>query len=206
MTRRKDITGQKFGRLTALRPHHTDDKGRLFWVFLCGCGKEHIANGRQVVNGKHGVSCGCYKKEQCLLRRGDPGETGFKYMLRTYKSGAKNRGHIFELTDGEFRYFSQQDCFYCGKSPSHEWVKTSETSEENRAYVLYRANGIDQIEPGKGYTTNNVVTCCSNCNRAKLSLSQSEFAELVWNIYTHWAKKKAFWDEIENYQKERVNV
>lgn len=52
-----DITGQKFGRLTAIRY-----VGKGKWLFKCDCGKEHITRGSVVRNGLV-VSCGCYHRE-----------------------------------------------------------------------------------------------------------------------------------------------
>lgn len=38
----KDITGRKFWKLTAIKPHHRDDKNYWWWVFKCDCGGEKI--------------------------------------------------------------------------------------------------------------------------------------------------------------------
>ena len=63
MTREKDITGQRFGRLVAIKKIYTDKKNyRGFWLFKCDCGKEKVIDKTPVVNGKT-LSCGCYHKE-----------------------------------------------------------------------------------------------------------------------------------------------
>ena len=59
----KDITGQRFGRLTAISPTSSHDKsGYVIWLCRCDCGKEVEVsyNGLQYGNRK---SCGCRKKE-----------------------------------------------------------------------------------------------------------------------------------------------
>jgi hypothetical protein len=55
--RRLDITGQTFGRLTAVR-HVT---GRQ-WLFRCACGTERVINAYNVRSG-HTRSCGCLNRE-----------------------------------------------------------------------------------------------------------------------------------------------
>ena len=55
---RADITGQRFGRLVAIRPDHVDEKRRTCWLFRCDCGNEKIMPAAAVKF--HRVrSCGC---------------------------------------------------------------------------------------------------------------------------------------------------
>ena len=58
---KKDITGQKFGKLTVIGFSHRDGT-RVYWKCLCECGNEIITRGDGLKNG-HTVSCGCYNKE-----------------------------------------------------------------------------------------------------------------------------------------------
>lgn len=58
----KDITGQKFGRLTAIR-RAGKQGNHLLWEFRCDCGKTVIALGINVKSGKM-KSCGCLRAEQ----------------------------------------------------------------------------------------------------------------------------------------------
>lgn len=61
MSKYKDISGQKFGRLTALyRLHNT--KGRTKWLCVCECGnlKEVYLDNLRSNKTK---SCGCYNKD-----------------------------------------------------------------------------------------------------------------------------------------------
>lgn len=59
-----DITGQKFGRLTALKPSQKRDAtGGVFWHCVCDCGQFCEVNGASLRNG-HTRSCGCYSIEK----------------------------------------------------------------------------------------------------------------------------------------------
>lgn len=55
---RSDITGQRFGLLTAVRPASLTTKGRVQWLCKCDCGKERTVRGDYLKNG-HTRSCGC---------------------------------------------------------------------------------------------------------------------------------------------------
>lgn len=59
----KDISGQKFNRLTAIKRVGKDKGGRSLWMFRCECGKEKVIEGNNVTSGKV-ISCGCFHKER----------------------------------------------------------------------------------------------------------------------------------------------
>lgn len=57
-----NLTGQKFGRLTAIRFERVDIHGKRMWLFICDCGGNSVTVGSQVKNGKV-RSCGCLRNE-----------------------------------------------------------------------------------------------------------------------------------------------
>ncbi len=67
--RMKNITGQRFGKLTALRP--TEKQGRnMKWMFRCDCGREKEFQARNVGESKgQSASCGCEKREDLTGRK-----------------------------------------------------------------------------------------------------------------------------------------
>jgi hypothetical protein len=78
----KDITGEKFGRLTAVKRASTVKHGQqLSWVCICDCGNTCIAKGSNLRRGTT-KSCGC-------LRRESVGERSRKIMLT--HGGTKTR-------------------------------------------------------------------------------------------------------------------
>lgn len=59
----RDISGQKFGRLTAIYPtDKRDEKGSVFWHCRCDCGNELDVTGDRLLYGNY-KSCGCLKGE-----------------------------------------------------------------------------------------------------------------------------------------------
>lgn len=65
----KDITGQRFGRLVALRYAGRQGSGRAtktLWLCQCDCGNKHIAI---AINLRHCTrSCGCLNRERTVER------------------------------------------------------------------------------------------------------------------------------------------
>ena len=59
----KDLTGQRFGRLTVLRQEGRNNHRHLKWACRCDCGTEKAIVGTSMVRGLV-VSCGCYHREQ----------------------------------------------------------------------------------------------------------------------------------------------
>lgn len=62
---RKDLTGQRFGRLTVLKYSHSNN-GRL-WQCQCDCGVIKDIVGYELLSGKT-KSCGCLKRERIIKR------------------------------------------------------------------------------------------------------------------------------------------
>jgi hypothetical protein len=61
MAKAKDLTGQKFDRLTVIERDFSR-KGTAFWLCLCECGAVTSSASGHLISGRK-RSCGCYKKE-----------------------------------------------------------------------------------------------------------------------------------------------
>ena len=77
-----------------------------------------------------------------------------EYRIEKYKRSAKERGYEWELSDNEFFKLLKQPCAYCGG--------TSKI-------------GIDRVDNSKGYTKENSVPCCKDCNYMKHRQSREDF-------------------------------
>ena len=65
-TRRKDLTNQVFGSLTALRATEERKSGQIVWECKCTCGNLHYVTTSDLTTG-HTTSCGCMKYSQGAL-------------------------------------------------------------------------------------------------------------------------------------------
>lgn len=61
----KDLMGQQFGRLTALRDVGRSSSGDILWECECSCLEHnHVIVTSSNLQRLHTQSCGCYAKEQ----------------------------------------------------------------------------------------------------------------------------------------------
>ncbi len=63
MARKKDMTGQRCGRLIVLSESGRDSVGNVLWLCQCDCGKQTITSGDKLRSGNT-TSCGCYMMER----------------------------------------------------------------------------------------------------------------------------------------------
>lgn len=156
----KDISGQKFGRLTAISFVEMKDK-RAYWNFNCECGKQSIVLSGKSVRTGNTKSCGCLWMEAISLPRG---EANINAHYLEYKIAAKKCKRNFSLTKEEFKKLTiNTKCYYCD-APSR---------------------GIDRTNNLIGYEYTNCVSCCKHCNMAKGTKTTSEFLDMVENIHNH---------------------
>lgn len=62
-----DLTGQKFGKLTAIKYDHKS-KGKIYWLCECECGNTHVVAASNLTSGKT-KSCGCLSKSVKKTKR-----------------------------------------------------------------------------------------------------------------------------------------
>lgn len=94
-------------------------------------------------------------KKQRDWQKAHPLEFGWYNCRRS----AKVRGYEWTLNQETFNRLLLADCSYCGVAPNP-------------------VNGIDRRDNSLGYTTENSVSACSDCNYAKRKMSAHDF--LSW--------------------------
>lgn len=62
-----DLTGQVFGKWTALEGISVEGKNRPYYVCLCECGTKRVVKGA-ILSAGGSQSCGCWKKEKLSVR------------------------------------------------------------------------------------------------------------------------------------------
>jgi len=171
MTARKDLTGQRFEKLIAIRDIGSKQEGKRkfrWWLCQCDCGKFTEIRAGHLIGGQTG--CGCKRKLS-------KGQSAFNSLYCTYQQNAKKRDRSFELSKKQFKRLTQESCSYCGSEPSG----IIEKKKQNGIYVY---NGIDRLDNTIGYTKDNCVSCCKICNMMKRDLTTKEFLNHIKKIYT----------------------
>lgn len=158
-----DITGQRFGLLTAVSYVHK--AGQSNWLFRCDCGDTCIRQRGKLLNATNPPSCGCSGRPS--LRRHWAGS-----VFSEARRSSARRGHPFNMTVEQFGELMSQPCHYCGGAPSTR-------------HKTGLRNGIDRVDSSRGYTTDNCVTCCFKCNRMKFNHSVTDFLAHISAIHQH---------------------
>lgn len=167
--RRDNLLGKVFAYLTVVDSIYDEEKKQLFWLCKCRCGNEKLVRtiGAQLKTGKT-KSCGCFRRGRL-----EYGESAFNRLFDTYRRRSLEKGFSFDLSKEEFREMTSENCFYCGLEPKQKAAKGM-----GICYGEYLYNGIDRIDSKKGYSKDNIVPCCGQCNVAKNDYSYEEF--LIW--------------------------
>jgi len=173
---RKNIKGRRFGKLVVVRDTGESNRhGKALWECKCDCGNTCVTTAYILLKGEK-KSCGCAKFGDYPCRVMD--------IYRGYVKHANQKGCAFELSVEDFMYLSQQNCHYCGTPPANG----SNWRTLNSDVFVY--NGIDRVDNTKGYTIDNCVSCCGDCNRGKRDLSVGEFLHWVERVHNHSINKK----------------
>jgi hypothetical protein len=191
----KNIIGLRVGSLiviaSGIKKLRKEGLGyRYFVKCKCDCGTEKTIS-RDSLFQKHPVdSCGCQTANKIRISNADmytkkrlyKGEAAYRHLLKTYKNRARKLGLDFTLTDDEFRFFTSQNCFYCGVEPKQR-------EKIRGGFGEYIYNGLDRVDNIQGYTLDNIVPCCGVCNRMKYTMSFEEFISVVKTIYKQFELK-----------------
>lgn len=95
-SRKVDLSGRKFGRLTVIGRSERGPSNSRYWACRCDCGALHRAATHSLTSGAI-VSCGCYQKQRTAARNRRHGMTGspeykvYRSMMdRCYRAGNKS--------------------------------------------------------------------------------------------------------------------
>jgi hypothetical protein len=102
----------------------------------------------------------------------------FNRLKNDYIKSEEIKGIKLLISDEVFKTTIAQDCFYCNRPPLQR-IHTVDSHDD----LIY--NGIDRIDNSKDYTSDNIRPCCSTCNYAKNSYTETEFCMQIKKIYEH---------------------
>lgn len=145
----KDITGQIFGRLTAIECVGSNNWNRCLWLCKCSCGNTKIVDGSSLRMGRT-RSCGCLDREKHITHpnRTTHGQCGTR-IYRIWKA-MKNRC-LNPNTPDYKRWYGSNGITVC-----EEWKNDFSSFYEWSMANGYRDDlSIDRIDPSGNYEPSN---------------------------------------------------
>lgn len=181
MAYRRDLTGQRFGRLIVVEraDDYITESGRAVkrWKCKCDCGNEKIIRYGELTRGST-ISCGCYHKEMFgALNRthGLSGNCGRLYPLwksikrRCYCEGSK-----------DYKNYGGRGIVMCDEwkdnfQAFHDWAIANGYKEEKTEYGLNILT-IDRINVNGNYEPNNCrfITNAEQARNKRNTLTDEE--------------------------------
>ena len=197
----EDISGKRFGRLTAIKYIGKSKGKQTLWECKCDCGNIAIAHHQNLKSG-HTSSCGCYNSEVASEREKEHGQSG----TRLY-----NIWHdmIYRCYNGNHRSYKD----YGGKGiiVCNEWKDDFEAFRNWAIENGYKENlSIDRIDSDKNYcpencrwatdiqqannTSRNLIFTVDGCTDTLANLCRKyniPYTLAHSRIYRNWDIKKA---------------
>jgi hypothetical protein len=191
----KDVTGQTFGYLTAIRPigyksyfskKYGREMKRSVWLFRCVCGKEIEKTRREITNlsSKNPKSCGCVLWLSVGNKHGlwkGVGEISKTYFNHIEKDARKRNLQLDITCEYIWDLFVKQNrkCALSG-----EELKFGTYAKIKKRPEREQTASLDRIDSSKGYVMGNVQWVHKRVNFMKQQTNQDEFIS--------WCKKIAF--------------
>lgn len=165
MAKVRDLTGQVFGKLTALRPTDERRGSSVVWECACECGNTTLVASTCLVKGDT-TSCGCdsHRLKQDLLTAKQAVTTSAARHFWCVRNRATARGYEFGITLEEFTTLRDRPCALCG---------------------FEGPNSIDRVDSEKGYTLDNVQPLCRVCQTIKSAFPNEFIKRHITRIYRH---------------------
>ena len=143
---KKDISGNRYGKLVAIKPAGNGKRGRTLWACQCDCGNGKIAD-ISLLNNGHISSCGCYKIESLIKKSTKHG----KRNSRLYTIWSHMKDRCYNKNSKIYRFYGERGITICD-----EWLHDFQTFYDWAIENGYSDNlTIDRINSFGNYEPNN---------------------------------------------------
>lgn len=140
----KDISNQKFGRLTVLKFSHNKSRGRYIWECICECGTIKLIDSQHLRYGRS-KSCGCLSKEVTSLRRTTHGMSETKL----YKIWTSIKNRCFNKNDSTYGRYGGRGITIC-----KDWMEFTNFKKDMQP-TYKEGLTIDRIDNSGNYDPSN---------------------------------------------------
>lgn len=146
--RHKDLTGQKFGRLTVIAPSEKRAVNRgMMWTCKCDCGTIKDITALALKNGSV-VSCGCYSKELLTIRNTKHGHEAGGKKSPTYISWEKMMARCYKEKDPHYHHYGAKGIRVIERWHDFKPFLEDMGERPSKEYTLDRIDSKGNYEPG----------------------------------------------------------
>jgi hypothetical protein len=132
MSMLRDLTGQKFGKLTVLRRVERPHTRKAYWLCSCDCGQEKVICGRELLSGDT-KACGCLWRKHGM------------WGTRTYQAFKAAKKRCTTVTDKDYAKYGGRGITFLYTSFEQFLTEMGECPPE---MTLGRINNDRNYEPG----------------------------------------------------------
>lgn len=189
MTIRKNLVGERFGRLTVIAPAEDfirkDGRHRARWLCRCDCGNEKVVYGENLTRNVT-KSCGCLQKERASETKTVHGDTD----SRLYGVWCAIKRRCFNEEDPAYHRYGGRGIIMC-----EEWKNDYSSFREwalNHGYDINALRGectIDRIDNDKGYYPDNCRWTDQKTQMSNVSYNHYETYNGETHTIAEWARK-----------------
>ena len=190
----KDISGQKFGRLTALHRSGTSADGAVKWTCRCDCGELIDVIGRNLRKGST-VSCKCYRKENNFKH-------GYSFrgkMTPEYKTWLGMNKRCYDKNQPCYHRYGGRGIGVCER-----WRKSFLNFLADVGPRPSKAHSIERINNNKGYCKRNCIWATREVQSKNKENSFRITFKGETKIFSEWARELkmnpiTLWSRLKRY-------
>lgn len=174
MSKKIDLTGQRFGRLVVICENGLTKRGQVLWLCQCDCGAEIIVSSDSLRRGNT-QSCGCFKRDRTVECHTSHGMTKTR-LYKVWQNMLRRTGALKGADEETKRIYQDRCITVCTEWRSFEsfrdWSLSHDYSDDLQ---------IDRIDNDKGYCPENCrwATCKENTNNRRNTLRLSDGTSLA---------------------------
>ena len=145
MPKKKDLTGQRFGRLVVLSENGRNNNGNVCWKCQCDCGKKCIISSNRLVKGDT-KSCGCIKKEnakKAAVKHNQSSKVNYTPVYKTWQAMIQR---CYNPNSPNYLYYGSRGIKVCERWWSFENFYV-DVGDRPKGKTLDRKNPDDDYNP-----------------------------------------------------------